>query len=123
MPAYLVRYANDKVLVGVYCVENKRELIDLVDEEHDPHHCEYKRLPSGGLYWEQGKSAPMPLSPENAEARGPFGLPIEPPQFTEGWFDAFCTDSRGWRTLATVFEVMDVLTGGWNTPREPSEAK
>lgn len=95
---YAVRIVKTKVAVGLFYVNGMKELMSYVDDETDPHICEYKAV-TGPCYLSSLKEGPfqdcVPLEKEferETFALGESGL----------WW-SLKKANRGWKSL---FEAM-----------------
>jgi hypothetical protein len=89
MPTYLVRIIETHDLVGVFSVDNIRQLIMIVDECTEPDACEYTRLGPGAIMW-TSPAIPIPiLLPEEIDGSEPDPMPWEGASLSESWWDYF----------------------------------
>lgn len=51
MQAYIVRNAESKDIVGIYCAGSIRALAALVDDVISPSYCTYAAIGEGGITW------------------------------------------------------------------------
>ncbi|WP_050625642.1 hypothetical protein [Bradyrhizobium viridifuturi] len=89
MPAYLVRVAKTRDLVGFFYAEDDEHLELIVDECTDVPDCEYMELPHGGIMWESPAiDVPIEVNreydPEDDEEVP--SLPWSGAALTEAWF-------------------------------------
>jgi hypothetical protein len=60
MPAYILRSAGAKRLIGLYAADNEADLCFLIDEETDPENYEYAIFPSAyGIQFRKADHAPV----------------------------------------------------------------
>jgi hypothetical protein len=89
MPAYLVRLADTRDLVGFFFAEEVDQLEMIVDECTDVPDCEYVELPEGGIMWES-PAIPVPIEidkdSEQADGEDIPEMPWSSASLTESWW-------------------------------------
>ncbi|MGY4193368.1 hypothetical protein [Bradyrhizobium sp. USDA 4520] len=90
MPAYLVRIADTRDLVGFFFAEDEEDLELIVDECTDVPDCEYIELPEGGIMWESPAiDVPIEIDKDSTEPEDEDGVPSLPwsgATLTEAWW-------------------------------------
>ena len=101
MKLFLVRFKEDKDIVGILACEHEDDLFMLVDECCDPHDCEAMEIKSlGGIFWHNHNCPKVGVS-----VRGdnfPDFFKVEEINFSECWQDFiyFNVPKKSWKDVA-----------------------
>ena len=103
MPAYILRSAGTKRLIGLYAAENEADLCFLIDEETDPGDYEYAIL-RGGFGIELRKADHWPIRYKIGSGRKALGRALHKVDYvymTSELLDALADgDNLTWIALA-----------------------
>lgn len=99
MPAYLVRLAANKELVGLFVSDDEDDLAEYVDECTDPYVCEFVELPPGSIHLPDAGAPLVPTIISDATNEHEFPDWFGNCVISELWHDQFYSERTEWQQL------------------------
>lgn len=99
MSAYLVRIAESHEILGFYVARDLVDLFWLIDECMDPCACEFKKIESGGFYWEPDRTPVLANLKSDDESNFDGVGPTE-----MMWLAMYDKDKGRWRSGDILFD-------------------